>query len=255
MLKTKYKVVILAVIVFALGAIIGAGATILILLDKDNHSKLKYEIVKTSLPPAPPYPRDNLALKFPPASLPFPPATSTQSINTPKCRTQEAIKLSFPENTLDTSDWLTFRSESLGFEVKYPKDWEVVEHEYEKEFPTLGENGEILSLGSVSIWPKDDRESTQYDKAGTLIGVTKKSKEQIMCDRQKLQERILAGEVIESKGYEMYPIIEILETELWAANPPPPVYFMRTDTLYYSFFEKGNHLVFQKILLSFKLLK
>ncbi|OHA83513.1 MAG: hypothetical protein A2937_00180 [Candidatus Yonathbacteria bacterium RIFCSPLOWO2_01_FULL_47_33b] len=34
-------------------------------------------------------------------------------------------QLTFPNNTLDTSDWETYRSEEFGFEVKYPEGWKV----------------------------------------------------------------------------------------------------------------------------------
>ena len=33
--------------------------------------------------------------------------------------------LSFPNNTLDTSDWKTYRNEIYKFELKYPKDWMI----------------------------------------------------------------------------------------------------------------------------------
>jgi len=33
--------------------------------------------------------------------------------------------LSFPNNTIDTSDWETYRNEEFGFEVKYPKEFLV----------------------------------------------------------------------------------------------------------------------------------
>lgn len=38
---------------------------------------------------------------------------------------QEYEELAFPNNALDTSDWQVYRNDKFGFEVRYPRDWEV----------------------------------------------------------------------------------------------------------------------------------
>lgn len=37
----------------------------------------------------------------------------------------EYEELAFPNNTLDTSDWKTYRNEEFGFEVMYPREWKT----------------------------------------------------------------------------------------------------------------------------------
>ncbi|PJE64429.1 MAG: hypothetical protein COU90_03205 [Candidatus Ryanbacteria bacterium CG10_big_fil_rev_8_21_14_0_10_43_42] len=34
-------------------------------------------------------------------------------------------ELTFPDNTLDTSDWEMYRNEEFGFEIRYPRGWKI----------------------------------------------------------------------------------------------------------------------------------
>ena len=55
----------------------------------------------------------------------------------------------FPDNTLDTSDWETYRNEEFGFEVRYPRDWDI----------------------SVRSAKEIREENSSVDYSDTLIGV------------------------------------------------------------------------------------
>ncbi|MBI5817325.1 MAG: hypothetical protein HZB09_02770 [Candidatus Yonathbacteria bacterium] len=62
-------------------------------------------------------------------------------------------QLSFPDNTLDTRDWQTYRSEEFGFEVRYPKDIVTVSGIRSSEMKEMYEFGFYLNwhLGRVDI--------------------------------------------------------------------------------------------------------
>ncbi len=47
-------------------------------------------------------------------------------------------QVKFPENTIDTSDWLTYRNERFGFEMQYPKNFTVSERSEDR--------GQIISF-------------------------------------------------------------------------------------------------------------
>ncbi len=63
-------------------------------------------------------------------------------------------ELSFSNNTLDTSDWETYRSEMYGFEFKYPKGWLIKDR---------------LAIGKNKITGEDSVFFYDSGSAGSLI--------------------------------------------------------------------------------------
>lgn len=63
------------------------------------------------------------------------------------------MQLAFPNNTLDTSDWQTYRNEEFGFEVRYPKNIVNVSNIRVSEMKEMYEFGFYLDwhLGRVDI--------------------------------------------------------------------------------------------------------
>ncbi len=56
--------------------------------------------------------------------------TTTNEVILTPTTTQESNNTPTTTETIDTSDWLTYRNEEYGFEFKYPRDWNIVNDDF-----------------------------------------------------------------------------------------------------------------------------
>ncbi len=155
--------------------------------------------------------------------------------------------LTFPDNTLDTSNWETYQNEDFGFEVKYPADWEV--------------DDEIENLSRVIFWPVSRQGA---DDRGTYTIISDKSLESFVQDANanpkdykfvgKFSHNEVAGVTVETKlgvWDESYPFPDDRETiKQYTFNTGN-----HRVTFYSPSIDESFDSVFEQILLSFKLVK
>ncbi len=68
-------------------------------------------------------------------------------------------ELSFPDNTLDTSDWEVYYNEMYRFELKYPKGWQLRNYDYpdsivafyDKRIEEGADNGIYVEVKDIKI--------------------------------------------------------------------------------------------------------
>ena len=159
----------------------------------------------------------------------------------------EYEELTFPDNTLDTSNWETYRNEDFGFEVKYPADWEV--------------EGKIENLSRVIFWPVSRQDA---DDRGTYMVISDKLIESFVQDANtnpkdytfvgKFSYNGVTGVIVETKlgvWDESYPFPDERETI--------KQYTFDTGnnrvTFYSPSIDESFDSVFEQILLSFKLIE
>jgi hypothetical protein len=145
-------------------------------------------------------------------------------------------KLEFRNNTLDMSDWETYKNEEFGFELRYPRDWRV---KYRAGVCSSAGYG----VGYVIIHPKSD----PLSDTGAIICVDSKTFNLAILlsaggweEKRKIIVNNVAGIERDKKD----------KNGVWLNSE---LYELNYGKMLYSFTDMGktHTAVFQKILLSF----
>ncbi len=158
----------------------------------------------------------------------------------------EYEELTFPDNVLDTSDWKTYQNKEFGFEVKYPKDWEL-ENMIEQQLRFI-------------FWPISRH---RPDDRGTYVFISDKTLEGFVQDAHanpndfksvsKFIHNGMAGVIIEVKlglWNESYPFPderEIIKQYTFDIGNHRVTFYSPSN-------DNGFNAVLEQILLSFKLI-
>jgi|SRR3989338_4563687 len=164
--------------------------------------------------------------------------------------TGEYEELTFPDNTLDTSDWQTYRNEEFGFEVRYPRGWDVLENTKQqmlKRDPSV--TFEPSYQGQIILDPHSDPYSFVYFNIyfESVDRVVEKIEWRLFKDPGPLPRR--TGRINNAKSiYYIRPDTqEILLSPLFLGNEE--IAYQIDTSL------SGFPGVFEHIILSFKLIK
>ena len=162
----------------------------------------------------------------------------------------EYEELTFPNNTLDTSDWVTYRNEEFGFEVRYPSAWDITtrtKEEIQEINPSMSFSNSFI--GSVGF-------DTHEPYSGISIMVYNQNIETLVEDRGWTHFKDPGpGQTIKARinNIDAYYFLRKEMDEIY-----PGVYFLGDSGRGFEITHTtsdDNEKAFQQILLSFKLIK
>jgi hypothetical protein len=125
-----------------------------------------------------------LRLNLKQKSQPTPTQPSTSAISQPMQEPQQKSE------EIDTSNWKTYRNEKYGFEVKYPKDWEIFLSGDESEASFYNPNLPLLYATNTNSYNRPGHVTVGYRSfaSNDLIGL-----------RLYLEQKIKQGKALKIK--------------------------------------------------------
>lgn len=149
-------------------------------------------------------------------------------------------ELTFPNNTLDTSDWEIYKNEEFGFEVKYPEEWGFY----------------VLKKGDLLGLVDKDNSGIEFTKNNSSVGIRIFfSDEPFSLVRQRKIEWIQSGDNGFYKDIIKDSITGIQINQKKESVFGQESYMFDNKKQALTFTNIREDLIFQQILLSFKLIK
>lgn len=148
-------------------------------------------------------------------------------------------ELFFPQNTVDTANWQTYKNDQHEFELKYPENWDAIWKD--GWFTTAPERGQI---GSLYLFPKSRMDPN--DDGGVYISVYSVP----IAERELDYEQrgwLTKSEFTVNNAQGI--VSDRKENGQWADNNQ---YIIGTNSYTFAFTDVGYTSIFEKVLSSFR---